>query len=86
MPKSKVTHYVVYFFEKLQDGTEEGAKVFNNLESAVIQATKWKFDGWPTGNESNCDVRIFELGKEIPLKEEVVEETQPSIKKRKFVL
>lgn len=78
---AKVTHWVVYCFERYQDGSDEFAKVFSNLERAVEQASKWAFS-----SHSNPDVRLFELGREILLREEVIEEPQPSIKKRRYVL
>jgi hypothetical protein len=69
---SKTTGYVVYGCEGLRDGREEWAKCFDTLEKAVAYLNKDFFA------KDNMTFRLFELGKEIPLTEESVEEPQPS--------
>lgn len=68
--------YVVCFCERLRDGTEEGAKVFPTREKAIefINKIANGFAG------DNCDFRLFELGKEIPIRGEKVEEVEKKVK------
>ncbi len=73
------TGYVVYYVTFLQDGHEEGSKVFAKLDEAL------KYIDWlgNTGGD-RTEFRLFELGKEIPLNVETVEEPQPSKKKVRY--
>lgn len=70
-------HYVVYYFERLQDGHEEGAKVVGSLEEAIKIIEKWS-NGFG-GNNDNTIFKLFELGKEIPITEQIVEEKQVTV-------
>ncbi len=69
-------HYVVYWCEHLRDGIEEGAKVVSSL-SAATDTMERILNGFGGRTTS---VKLFELGNEIPLVEEVTEEPQPSVK------
>lgn len=73
---------VLFWCEYLRDGTEEGAKVIPNKRAAVELANKLlsSFGG------CNTEFKLFELGKEVPLGKETVEEPQPSKKTTKFVV
>jgi len=57
--------YVVYWCEHLRDGREEGARVLASLDAALAflsdAATRWFAS-------SNYEFRLFELGREIPLR------------------
>jgi len=72
--------YVLYWCEGLRDGIEEGAKVVSSVKEGVELAEKITngFAG------CNTNVKLFELGKEIPLLKFEEEEPQPSRKKTKF--
>jgi hypothetical protein len=73
----QVKYYVVYYCERMRDGREEGAKV-GSLEYCLEIAQKMRngFCG------DNTEVRIFELGKEIPLEEEqIMEQPKPAVEK-----
>lgn len=65
--------YVVYWCERLRDGTDEGAKVLNSIEG-VQELVKQlsRHIGY-----SNTTIRLFKLGEEIPLTVEKVLEPQP---------
>lgn len=75
-------HYVVYCYEHLQDGHEEGAKITSSIEEALGVMAKLR-NGW-TGYARQ--IKLFELGKEIKVKEEIAEEPQPSKKSTTFKL
>lgn len=66
--------YVVYYCEHLRDGTEEGAKCFDALEEALAFLNKARNDWFAADNHT---FRLFELGREVRLLEETVEESQP---------
>ena len=68
--------YVLYWCERLRDGTEEGARVYGSVEAALKGAARVK-NGW---NPHTVEVRLFELGEEVPIAEEAVEEPQPAKK------
>lgn len=76
----KTKFYVAYCLERLRDANEECAKIFNNKQAALdwIEKLANGFAG------CNCDFKLFELGKELPLTETVEETPQPSKKRRKF--
>lgn len=76
------TSYVVYYCEQMRDGTSDGAKVVVGLENALAVADKIVngFCG------DNTEVRLFELGVEIPLKRQIIEEAQPARTKAKMVV
>ncbi len=78
MPKG----YVVYFCERLRDGREEGARIVNTKEEAIdfINKIRGSFAG------SNYEFGLYELGKQIPITTETVEEPQPSVKTTKYKL
>ncbi len=80
MAKQKPTHYVVYWCEHLRDGIEEGAKVVSSIEEGLklIDKIANGFAG------CNCEFKMFELGKEVPIKAGAVEEPQPSKKTIKY--
>ena len=73
---------VLYWRERLRDGNEEGARITATKEEAVLLANKL------LGGFAGCimEFKLFELGKELPLKKETVVEKQPDKIERKFVL
>ena len=71
--------YVVYWCGPIHDG----AKLVFSLEVALELINRIK-GGWPLGG--NCEFRLFELGKEIPLHRETVEELQSPKKTMKYIL
>lgn len=62
--------YVVYWIEQLRDGEESGSKIFSSLEEALQLIEKY------ANGFAGCNItfQLFELGKEVPLKEGEVEE------------
>lgn len=72
--------YVVYFCERLRDGREEGARVVDTVEEglALIERYAHGYGG------CNTTFRLFELGREIPLERETVEEPQPAKVRTRF--
>ena len=77
MGKSEVSNYVGWYEEHLRDGHESGAKIFGNKQDAL----DW-FGGF--SEFGNYEFKLFELGKEIPIKLEAVEEPQPPKVKKKW--
>lgn len=67
--------YVVYGCEHLRDGQEEWAKVCDTIEDAMKIINKDRFA------QSNHTFRLFELGAEIPLKQEECKEKEVVIVK-----
>jgi hypothetical protein len=59
-------HYVVYYCEHLRDDHNEGAKVFPTLAAALAFLTKARNEWFAADNH---EFRLFELGKELPLKQ-----------------
>lgn len=75
--------FVVWWEEALRDGSEQGAKVLASLESAKIFMENLVngFGG------ANISCRLFQLGNEIPITKQEVEEKQEMVIKRiKFSL
>ncbi len=75
-------YYVVYWENQLRDGREDGARVYDHIEKAII-AINNMMQGF--GGE-NSDYKLFELGKEIPLTITTEEVPQPSVKKNQYVV
>ena len=67
-------YYMVYACEHLRDALEEYAKCFRSMEAALEFINRDRFA------QDNHTFRLFELGKEIPLAQEEVEEPQPAKK------
>ena len=73
--------YVVYYCERLRDGNDDGAKIVTGLDNALAMVER-------LGNgftACNMEIRLFELGREIPLEmttsnEEVVTKTKNHFK------
>lgn len=57
--------YVLYWCEHLRDGIEEGAKVFKSIE-AVEEFLNTKAVNFFAFD--NHEFRLFEMGRELPLK------------------
>jgi hypothetical protein len=75
MPETK--WHVVHCLTREQDGTEESASIVGSLAAALALVNQW--GGGPERvNAHNSVYRVFELGKEVPIKREVVEEPQPA--------
>ncbi len=72
--------YVVTWREHLRDGQESGGKVVHGLDRAVEVANR-VINGF---GGCNTTVEVFELGKPVPLWEDVVEEPQAPITKRRL--
>lgn len=73
--------YVAYCCERLRDGTEECAKLFDSREDAI----KWIEKLANSSYSDNCDFALYQLGARIELVESVeMEEPKPKIKKRIF--
>jgi hypothetical protein len=78
--KAVNTLYVVSYFVRYQDSSEDGAKVFDSVDLALAFAERMAGGV----NPHNTTVRLFKLGKEIPLKREVVETPRPAVKTTKI--
>ena len=72
--------YVVWWCEYLRDGEETGARIVDTVDEAIRLVDKIAngFAG------SNCQFKLFELGKEIPLSEGTAEKTEIVKTVRKF--
>jgi len=66
--------YVVGFTEHLRDGTEYGAKIVATLDDAIHMIERIANSG-PYG--VSCTFQLFELGNEVPLKEETEIKPKP---------
>lgn len=65
--------YVVYWCERLRDGTEEGAVVVTGIEAALALANRMK-----GGINPHCtECLIFKLGEHVPLVETELVVPQP---------
>lgn len=73
--------YVLCWCERLRDGREYGSQVFPTVEAALAKAADYKQNAF---NAHNLEFQLFELGKEIPLVEEVVVELGPPVKRHTF--
>lgn len=69
--------YVVWWEERLRDGTDSGASVVTGLGDAMKKANEIK--GGIFGRDITA--RIFRLGAEVPLAEETIREPQPSLER-----
>jgi hypothetical protein len=67
--------YVVYCHEHLRDGHEYGAKVVGSIEAALREMKQARQNFY--GSPHNLELRLFELGPEIPVEEVVTEEPAP---------
>lgn len=72
--------YVIHGCERLRDGIEEWARVVSSLEEAEAYLDK-RGNGFAACNMS---FKVFELGKEVGVAEETVEQPQPARTSRKF--
>jgi hypothetical protein len=85
MSKQKTTgntHYVVYWCEHLRDGIEEYARVWPSMEAALDCIARLA-NGFAA---DNLEIRLFELGREIPLERKEEKEPQPDkVVRRYFV-
>ena len=71
-----VNGYVVWFCEHMRDGREDGAKCFQTFEGAL------KFINEDTQNwfaRCNHTFQIFEMGKEIKIKQKTIKERKKVI-------
>lgn len=75
-----VSGYVVYFREHLRDGREEHAKAFDSLEKAIafINEVANGYGG------ATYSFRMFELGKEVPIRSVNEETPQPPVIKTRY--
>jgi hypothetical protein len=71
-------HWVVYGCEHLRDGIEEWAKVVSSVEEALAYINSGRF-------QHNYTFKIFELGKEVPIKQRTVKEEQKVVVKEHTV-
>lgn len=85
MAKDKATHFVIYYFERLQDGYDEWSKIVGSKQEA-LQIINDMIGRVHCPEHHNARYKLFELGKEIPLQQEIIEEPQPSKKKVRFSL
>lgn len=83
MAQQQPIGYVACFCEHLRDGREEGAKVVPTLKDALEIFERIRNRGVAG---SNYTFRLFELGREIPLEEQVIETPQPTVKSSRFVV
>lgn len=73
-----VGNYMVYVHEQLRDGVQSWARCFNNLDKAIDYINNSHF------GKDSLTFRLFELGAEITLIEEVREDPQPPRKTTRF--
>lgn len=72
--------YVVYYCERMRDGSEDGAKI-GSLEECLRIAEMMR-NGFA---RCNTTVRIFELGAEVPLVEEqIMQKPKPEVERIKI--
>lgn len=77
---SKPTGYVVYYVERMRDENAEHARCFERLDHAIAFVNKLADSFFGACIES----RLFEMGKEVPLVSDDVEEPQPAKVTRRF--
>lgn len=73
--------FVAYSIEHLRDGIEECAMIFDNRDAALKWINRLR-DGFGGCNRS---FRLFNLGEELPLSIESIEEPQPPKVIQRFV-